>query len=326
MTLVFVGHRCCDHSPSSGYDQVRTLFPDAGWLDGRSLADGSLRWEREPPGFATMNPLLHVLYGDCSGSALPPILRTLFPAATIVSTVHRPVSRLLQDRIARQSLDVVDGVIAVSQSQRRQLTELPLTAQIYAIAHGMWTSIFRPAPSSIPPPRDYVLLVGNYLRDWSGANRIVTLLAARGIRSIVLGSTASEMIDASNPMVQVTPRVDEAQLARFYDRAVALMLPVLDLTASNALLEAMAAGCPIICPRLPAAAEYLPDDSDTYEQGDYHTAALRAVHYHESPAHRASRSLELVRRSEMFDWEQLRPRLQAVYRALTERTPSDARA
>ena len=94
MDLIFVGHRCCDHSPHSGYDQVCALFPDAGWLHGPDLAAGRLTWHRQPTAPLDLRrAIFHVFYGDCSGSSLPAVLRQRFPQSTIVSTVHQPIAR-----------------------------------------------------------------------------------------------------------------------------------------------------------------------------------------------------------------------------------------
>jgi glycosyltransferase involved in cell wall biosynthesis len=250
MRLVFVGHRCCDHSPSSGYDQVCSLFPEAGWLSGPDLAAGQLVWVREPvggsPAFtaASSRQTFHVFYGDYSGTALPAILRCQFPQATIVSTVHQPTGMLEHDAAARASLDVVDAVITVSEAQARQLARLGLSASIHVVPHGIWTHAFRPTSPSPHCSRNSVLLVGNHLRDWNGMQQILEHLAAAGVHSVALGSAAAERLSRRDPYVHLVSRVSESDLALMYDQAAALLLPVLDATASNALLEAMAAGCP----------------------------------------------------------------------------------
>lgn len=127
MRLVFVGHRCCDHSESSGYDQIASIFPDAGWLDGRSLGAGELEWIRRPRS-EEPSPidLFHVFYGDCSGSALPAILRDRFPEAIVVATAHQPISRLLHDPEGWAGLEAADAVITVCHEQARHLAGLGL--------------------------------------------------------------------------------------------------------------------------------------------------------------------------------------------------------
>jgi glycosyltransferase involved in cell wall biosynthesis len=325
LNLVFAGHRCCDHSPSSGYDQICALFPDAGWLSGPQLAAGRMSWIREPSSTAAAcsagsRPVFHVFYGDCSGSALPAILRARFPQAVVISTVHQPVGRLKDDPAGRASLHSVDAIIAISRMQAFQLAELGLTASVHVVPHGVWTHVFRPPPAPVQASRDSVLLVGNYLRDWDGAQQIVGMLADAGVRSVVLGSAVPDRLSMRHPLVEICPRVPEAELAAMYHRSAALLLPVLDATASNALLEAMAAGCPVICPRFPALVDYLGDAADSYLPGRYEEAAARALTYVRQPERRAIRSHALMHQAREFDWARLRPLLAATYRKVADRS------
>jgi glycosyltransferase involved in cell wall biosynthesis len=321
MNLVFAGHRCCDHSPSSGYDQVCALFPDAGWLHGPDLAAGRLSWHRRPTEPADLSrALFHVFYGDCSGSPLPAILRERFPRATIVSTIHQPIARLRADPAGWAALHAVDGIITVARTQAAELAGGGLTASVHHVPHGVWTRVFRPARPPHPGPRDHVLLVGNYLRDWAGTQYVVDQLAAVGVRSVVLGSAAATRLMLSNPLVRIAERVSEADLAARYDRAAALVLPVIDATASNALLEAMSAGCPVICPDLPSLAdEYLGHDSDTYQPGRHDQAVTRALNYIREPARRSATSRVLMERAGLFDWARLRPQLADTYGKIVRR-------
>lgn len=313
--LVFAGHRCCDHSPSSGYDQVCSLFPEAGWLDGRALEAGRLEWIREPQGAASAaRRLFHVIYGDCSGKPLPAILRRRFPGARIVSSAHQPLARLATDRPAIDALETSDAIITVSTAQARELAASGLATPIHAVPHGVWTEVFRPAAAPAGRRRRNVLLVGSFLRDWEGAKQVVGELARAGIRSIALGAGARANLAGNGSRLEVPQRVSETELAELYQRSAALFLPLLDATASNALLEAMAAGCPVVCPRLrPLVEEYLDGDADCYPAGRYDVAASRLLHYVRNPVARLARAQQLMKRAAEFDWARIKQRYAAVY-------------
>lgn len=313
MDVVFVGHRCCDHSPSSGYDQVCALVPEAGWLDGRALEQGRLEWLREPrdSGLAG-SPVFHVFYGDCSGKRLPALLRARFPDASIVSSVHQPVARMRADAAAWAAVAASDVLITVSDVQGDELRRLGVPQPIHAIPHGVWREVFRSATSSAAS--DFVLIVGSYLRDWAAAKHVIGGLAKGGIRSIALGAGSRDHLSTPDVTVEGLARVPEDELVRLYHRAAAVFLPFLEATASNALLEAMAAGCPIVCPAMPSLVhEYLGDDLDTFPPGRHDLAVARLQHYVHDPAARAARSRTLAQRSERFDWAALAPRYHAAY-------------
>lgn len=314
MNLVFVGDRCNDHSQNSGYDQVCSLFPDAGWLSGRALEAGRLEWYRDSKQFATTaTQVLHVIYADCSGKALPELLRKRYPAARIVSSVHRPVHRLKEDGVACAALKASDAIVAMAEVQARELADLELDAAISFIPHGVWTKVFRPASSLTAERRQEVLLVGSFLRDWEGAKYVGALLAQAGVRSVAIGAGARDNLAGNDAHIDVLPRVSECELVEMYHRFAAVFLPFMDATASNALLESMSAGCPVICPRMPSLMNYLGDDSDAFEPGRYEVAAARILHHVRNPAGREARAQSLMARAEAFDWARLKPRYEAIY-------------
>jgi glycosyltransferase involved in cell wall biosynthesis len=316
MNLVFAGDRCNDHSPSSGYDQVCSLFPQAGWLSGRALEAGQLEWYRDCAEPGTTEPrVFHVIYGDCSGKALPELLRVQYPQARIVSSVHRPIQRLVEDQVAYDALKASDAIVTLSEIQAQELQTLELAAPIYVVPHGVWTKVFRPPPVLPGRPETDVLLVGSFLRDWEGAKRVAELLARAGVRSVALGAGARKNLVGGDTCIEVLARVSEEDLAQMYQRSAVVFLPFMDATASNALLEAMAAGCPVICPRFSSLRDYLVDDSDTFEAGQYEVAAARILHYVFSPANRIARAKALIARAEDFEWSRLKPRFEAIYAA-----------
>jgi glycosyltransferase involved in cell wall biosynthesis len=239
-------------------------------------------------------------------------------SSVIVSSIHKPIARLREDPVAVQAVAASDAIITVSAVQARELSVLRSAGSIHAIPHGVWTSVFRPVTHSDRPRTD-VLIVGSFLRDWGGARQVILTLARHGVRSIAVGAGAREHLRDEGVPVQVLPRVSETELARLYDDAAAVLLPFLDATASNALVEAMAAGCPIVCPRFPSLIEeYLGDDLDAFDPGHYDDAAARLLRYTRSPAERTARSRERMARADQFDWARLKLRYQAVYQDVAE--------
>lgn len=319
--LVFVGDRCCDHSPSSGYDQICSIFPQAGWLSGRRLIEGDVVWHRRPErGDGCSRSVFHVFYGDCSGSALPGIIRARFPDATVVLTVHQPVSRMLGDRAAMAALRAADGILTVSETQAREIAELGLAASVRAVPHGVWTQAFRPALPS-RAERHEVLFVGNYLRDWSATTRLVDMLAGAGLRSRIVGTNAPGHLFDGREFVSVAARLTERELADTYHRSAALLMPVHDATASNALLEAMSAGCPVVCSASPALVdEYVGDRVDAFGDGEHDVAVARLLRYVGEPRRREARSRTLMRRVQRFDWSNLAARYARAYEEIVDRT------
>ena len=317
--LIFVGDPCCDHSPSSGYHQLCSLFPDAGWLAGRPLERGNETWYRRPA--ATDEPavqLVHVLYGDCSGKTLFEPIRARFPEAFIVSSVHQPVALLRRDPLAHASLSKADAIVAVSRTQVVDLAALGVERPLFAVPHGVWAQAFRPPALEACERRD-VLLVGNYLRDWESGGRVARLLAGLGVRCVVVGSNAPADPFGGAPPVEVRMRVSERDLAGAYDRAAALLMPLRDATASNALLEAMAAGCPVVCTRCRSLVDdYLGDDDDAFPESGEAVAVERLMRYVRDADARARRSRSLMRRAELFDWARLKSFYCDVYREIVD--------
>ena len=315
--LAFVGDRCCDHSPSSGYDQVCALIPAAGWLSGRALEAGETRWIREPS-VAADPSLVHVFYGDCSGSAAVPLVRERWPDATIVLTVHQPVARMRRDRTAMHALTFADAILTVSEVQARELrAALDAGVPVRAIPHGVWTRAF--SPDAADRVRREVLLVGNYLRDWPATERIVEVLARRGVRCRLVGTNAPRERYSDHPTITVAPPLSEPELAAAYDESAALLMPILDATASNALLEAMSAGCPVVCSAAPSLVdEYIGDRVDAFEKDDHETAVDHLLRYVGDPEERAARSARLRARAQRFDWRLLASQYAASYADLAE--------
>lgn len=108
--------------------------------------------------------------------------------------------------------------------------------------------------------------------------------------------------------------VSDEQLLALYQGADVLLLPVLDATANNALLEGIACGLPVISTSHPAVRTYLPGNEAILVD---HNAveALRAAIFElrDDAGGRALRALASRRRAEELAWPRVAPQFDGIY-------------
>jgi glycosyltransferase involved in cell wall biosynthesis len=108
--------------------------------------------------------------------------------------------------------------------------------------------------------------------------------------------------------------VDDATLLALYQRADALLLPLIGSTANNSLLEGAACGLPAITTDLPAVRAYLPGAQGLFSAPGDHAALADAVLLLQRDADlRAAQSRAARARAEQLAWPLVARHVQRVY-------------
>jgi glycosyltransferase involved in cell wall biosynthesis len=222
------------------------------------------------------------------------------------------------------------GVILLSESQRRYFESLLPPERIFHVPHGVDTDHFRPAPELSNEP--VVVAAGSYFRDFETFAKAVPLVweTDPGVRFRLIGTRQA---DGWNP----APRIPDARveyldgitddhLRDTYQQARVAAVPVIDATANNALLEAMACGLPVVATDVGGIREYLgeeagilcpPRDSRSMANG-----ILRLLS--DVVAARRMGAAGRKRAVSMYDYRVVADQLRTVYsqvRQLDRRTP-----
>ena len=140
--------------------------------------------------------------------------------------------------------------------------------------------------------------------DWGASEALLRLASRHGVRDRLA-------------LVGPVPR---AHLLREYARADFLVLPSLFEPFGIVLLEAMAAGIPVVASRVGGIPEVVVD-GDTgllVEPGDAEALASAMLRLAESPALRARLGTRGRKRACSYAWDHLVPRILAVYREAAE--------
>jgi glycosyltransferase involved in cell wall biosynthesis len=270
----------------SGYTQfIRHLDPQrfGAVLHGASDSDTDLAWLR--PAWPLLHPLIrrsrmpwyklsdlnaellafasclagrtdivHFLDGEHSAQFLPQFVRRarLSKIRTIV-TFHQP-PQIARELVNGDSLRWVDRVVLVSPSQLPFFMRYVPEDRLHVILHGVDIEFFRPPGSRRDTSSFRCITVGHWLREWNVLRQIVRALPAMTFDIV----TGVETDLSGLPNVHIHRGIDDAALAQLYRSVDALLLPLTDSTANNALLEGMASGLPVVTTDLPAVRTYLP--------------------------------------------------------------------
>jgi glycosyltransferase involved in cell wall biosynthesis len=212
-----------------------------------------------------------------------------------------------------EEFDALGGIFCVAQTQVdyfKSVTHIP----VHLIRHGVRHDFFCPPADSSIRKGNRLLFVGQWLRDFETLSNSMPLIWKQR-PDVHLDCVVPSFARKADPIrrLAMDERVawhadlSDEGLKKLYQQADLLFLPVLDATANNAVLEAMASGLPVISTDVAGMAEYLLPGAGQlcyYRDADMHAAS--AIYWlaetsRRVEAGRLARNLAI----QNFDWDKI---------------------
>jgi glycosyltransferase involved in cell wall biosynthesis len=204
--------------------------------------------------------VFHFLYGENSYRYLGALKTIGNRGHRLVATYHTPAWRMAELVHDTEHIKRLDAVVVVSTIQRAYFARLLGRERVYYVPHGIDTDFYTPAPRGNPEDDTFrFVCVGHHLRDFPTLAAAADILwqRDRSIEIVVVSDPGRLGALAPLPNVRHLSGINDEQLRSLYQQSNALLLPLLDATANNALLEGMACGLPVISTDLQGVRDYV---------------------------------------------------------------------
>lgn len=162
------------------------------------------------------------------------------------------------------ALEGLANIICVSEHQAAYFRQV-CTGRVKVIKHGVRHDFFTPAAQKKPSSAPKLLIAGNWFRDFHTL-RLAMAEIWKKRPDVTLDCIVPR--PARNDAEMMNLAIDERvrwhaglsveELRQMYQEATLLFLPLLEATANNALIEAMACGLPVISTDIGGVPDYLP--------------------------------------------------------------------
>jgi glycosyltransferase involved in cell wall biosynthesis len=274
--------------------------------------------------------LVHVLYGDEQLDLL--LRRRQLLRCPLIATFHvlttREIVKTRFERVQKHLIKGIDLAIVVARSQLADFQRWLGPGRVVYIPHGIDTKRFCPGRRANNAQAVRLVVVGETLRDFDAIHRIIdgcwNMRLPVEFDVVVREKCFPYFAGCTN--VRLHAGISEEELITLYRTADALLLPVLDATANNAVLESMACGTPVISSRVGGIPDYVDETAGwLFPKHDVKEIVALIESGCNNREVFTSRRWGARAKSLEFDWGQITEQLCGVYDLVLKGLPVDAR-
>lgn len=256
----------------------------------RGWTQAAWRLHKERQGFALARSgreeWLHYLYpeqGYFNGKNLRP------NGLKIAMSCHLPRELVEPNgdyfKVFKEGLSIADALIIMSPDDQDCYSRLAPNAKVTFIPHGIDIHHFKPSQQEGVPRRNHatILTCGGMLRDFETLAQVIEIAASRNApwkfqvitSKGILEKLRLQLSEAAMRKFEPLCGISDSELVERYQGADLLYLPLLNATANNTVLEAMACGLPMLLSDFPATRAYAAETSNYVEGRDPEEAFAR---------------------------------------------------
>ena len=341
MEINYIYQRISHHSDHSGYDQLVKYVPSNriaknsifSLLDllpegilaqirksaGKWYNSNALKWELQNifSYLTKNNNVFHFLYGEDTFHYSGYL--NLRRSNKFVVTYHNPPQKFDHIIPNKNHLKYIDAVIVVCAKQVEYFKAWVEEKKIHLVHHGIDTEYFHPVKKEGEAKEKQCLFVGTHLRDFETLKRVISKVNCinSSIKFSIITDRAS--LGGYNELknTRILEKVCENELLALYRESDVVLLPIIDCTANNTLLEAMACGVPVITNDVGGVRDYINNQCVILiKPGNVDLMAAQLVELLGNDNLREDMSHKARENSLQFDWKIIAGRMKEIYATL----------